>query len=266
MTSPTLAKRDVCSRTLRSVSETPQAPAENSVPTPPYEEHIGATRQYVRDIILGVNDGLVSTFLLVAAVVGGGLGATEVLLTGVAGALAGMVSMAAGEYLATKSQEEVFEAEMALETFHMKYHRDHEREELREMFGDMGLAGEDLDRVVEIIDSNDEAMMGVMAAVEFGVVETERRSPWLAALTSGGLFLLGALPSVVPFAFTDDTGTGLLIAGFLAGIGLFSVGAWKTLLTRKNALVSGLENLAIGLGGGAVAFAVGRAFDVLLIS
>ena len=77
-----------------------------------YEPHIGGSRQYMRDIILGVNDGLVSTFLLVSGVVGGGLEATQVLLTGIAGAVAGMVSMAIGEYLATKSQEEAFDAEL----------------------------------------------------------------------------------------------------------------------------------------------------------
>ena len=99
-------------------------------PVPPddYEDHLGVSRQYMRDIILGVNDGLVSTFLLVAGVVGGGLTANQVLLTGIAGALAGMISMGVGEYLATKSQEEVFAAEMKLEAKHLKVHRDHERE------------------------------------------------------------------------------------------------------------------------------------------
>ncbi len=67
----------------------------------PYEPHIGETRQYWRDIILGLNDGLVSTFLLVVGVVGGGLETDQVLLTAVAGALAGAISIAAGEYLAT---------------------------------------------------------------------------------------------------------------------------------------------------------------------
>ena len=76
-----------------------------------YTPHIGETRQYWRDIILGVNDGLVSIFLLVVAVVSGGLGQEQVLLTAIAGAIAGAVSMAAGEYLATKSQEEVLHAE-----------------------------------------------------------------------------------------------------------------------------------------------------------
>ncbi len=94
---------------------------------PPYREHQGAHRQYVRDIILGVNDGLVSTFLLVVAVVGGGLSTDGVLLAGVAAAIAGAISMAAGEYIATKSQEEVFEGEMELEREHLKYHREVER-------------------------------------------------------------------------------------------------------------------------------------------
>ena len=70
-----------------------------------YTPHLGESRQYMRDIILGVNDGLVSTFLLVAGVVGGGLTATQVLLTGIAGAVAGMVSMGAGEYIATFKNE-----------------------------------------------------------------------------------------------------------------------------------------------------------------
>jgi hypothetical protein len=70
-----------------------------SIDQVPYVEHIGMTRQYWRDIILGVNDGLVSMLLLAAGVVGGGLDADQVLLTGVAGAIAGAVSMAAGEYL-----------------------------------------------------------------------------------------------------------------------------------------------------------------------
>lgn len=228
----------------------------------PYTEHVGPRRQYVRDIILGVNDGLVSMFLLVAGVVGGGLDADQVLLTGVAGALAGAISMAAGEYLATKSQDEVFAAEMELERVHLDHYRDHERRELREMLAALGVPEDGLDRVVAIIDSSDDAMMGVMGALEFGIVDSERRSPYLAAVASGLLFLLGSAPSVLPFVFISDTGVGLAIAGVLAGLGLFAVGAAKTLLTRKSMLVSGLENLGIGLVGATLSFFVGRLFGV----
>lgn len=243
-------------RTLRVVTDIDPAGAS----TPVYEEHVGPKRQYVRDIILGVNDGLVSMFLLVAGVVGGGLDASQVLLTGIAGALAGAVSMATGEYLATKSQDEVFDAEMALERVHLAHHRDFERDELRDMLGDLGVPEPRLDEVVDIIDSSDEAMMGIMGALEFGIVDSERRNPYLAAIVSGLLFLAGSAPSVLPFFFVTNTAIGLTIAGILAGLGLFAVGAVKTLLTRKSPIVSGLENLAIGLVGGAVSFVVGRLF------
>ena len=230
-----------------------------------YQPHIGATRQYMRDIILGVNDGLVSTFLLVSAVVGGGLDSVDVLLTGVAGAIAGMISMSVGEYIATKSQEEVFEAEIALEKDHLIHHRQHEKDQLHDMLSEVGLEGDDLDQVVEIIDANDEAMLGMHAALEFGIVETERRNPYAAAVFSGFLFLAGALPSVLPFAFIPDTGTALLTAGILSGIGLIAVGAFKTMHTGKSPLLSALENLFLGLAGGLLAYLVGKAFDALIV-
>ncbi|MEN8040757.1 MAG: VIT1/CCC1 transporter family protein [Actinomycetota bacterium] len=241
------------------------ADSENTTGTPPeYQAHIGDSRQYMRDIILGVNDGLVSTFLLVAGVVGGGLGSVQVLLTGVAGALAGMISMAIGEFLATKSQDEVFDAEIELEKIHLRDHRQHEKDQLSDMIGNMGLVGDDLDTVVDIIDSSDEAMLNMHAALEFGVVDGERRNPYAAAVASGFLFLLGALPSVIPFAIWDDTTMALLAAAVLSGIGLFFVGAIKTLQTKKNWLISGSENLALGLAAGVLSFFVGRVFEQLI--
>lgn len=234
---------------------------DDSVESHEYEPHIGRSRQYMRDIILGVNDGLVSTFLLVSGVVGGGLDATQVLLTAIAGSVAGMVSMAIGEYLATKSQEEVFDAELALERHHHEEHRDDERRQLRRMLSEHGLTGDALDTVVDIIDDDDDVMFSMHKALEFGIVDEERRSPYLAAVTSGLLFLAGALPSVIPFAIWDDTGVGLAAAAVLSGIGLFAVGMAKTLQTRKNPYLSGAENLALGLIGGAIAYAVGALVD-----
>ena len=231
-----------------------------------YEPHIGSSRQYMRDVILGVNDGLVSTFLLVSGVVGGGLSATDVLLTGIAGAIAGAISMSIGEYIATKSQEEVFDAELALEAHHLQEHREDELDQLRTMLADRGLSGDDLETVVRILDKDDETMLNMHAALEFGIVDDERRNPYLAAIASGLLFLVGALPSVIPFAVFDDTTTGLLAAAVLAGIGLFAVGALKTVQTRKNPWISGAENLALGLLGGAVAYGVGSLFDSVIRS
>jgi vacuolar iron transporter family protein len=226
-------------------------------PESTYEPHIGTTRQYWRDMVLGVNDGLVSMLLLVAGVVGGGLDAGQVLLTGIAGGIAGAVSMAAGEYLATKSQDEVLKSELTLERTHIRDHRQIELDQLREMFADMGIAESDLDGIVEAFNRSDDALLNAMAALEFGVVETERRSPIRAMLFSGVLFLAGALPSVLPFALTTDTSVGLLWAAVFAFIGLFIVGAAKTKVTRGNPFLAGGENVAIAGLGGLIAYLVG---------
>jgi VIT1/CCC1 family predicted Fe2+/Mn2+ transporter len=226
-----------------------------------YREHVGPSRQYMRDIILGVNDGLVSIFLLVAGVVGGGLVARDVLLAGIAASAAGAISMAAGEYIATKSQEEVFDSEMELEIEHMKYHREHELEEFREMFGDMGLPPEDVERVVAALDQDDDAFLKTMMALEFGVVEEERRSPYTAATLSGLLFLAGSMPSLLPFFFVDSTGLGLFIAAIGSGLSLFAVGVLKTAVTRKSWVWAGTENVLIGTVGAIISYGVGALYN-----
>ncbi len=228
---------------------------------PPFRPHVGATRQYMRDIILGVNDGLVSIFLLVTAVVGGGLSARDVLLTGLAASAAGAISMGAGEYIATKSQEEVFDSERELEVEHLKHHREIEIEEIREMFGSIGLDTEEVESIVEALDKNDEAFLKVMMALEFGVVEEERRSPHTAATLSGLLFLAGSLPSVIPFFFVESTWLGLLIAAIGSGVALFGVGIAKTFVTRKNWIWSGSENVLIAAAGALISYGVGVLYN-----
>lgn len=236
-------------------------PDDTAVEIPPYREHTGPARQYIRDIILGVNDGLVSIFLLVVGVVGGGLANREVLLAALAASVAGAVSMAAGEYMATKSQEEVFDKEMELEREHLRFHRHVERDEIREMFGDLGFPDDEIERIVTILDADDEAFLKVMMALEFGVIDAERRSPVTAMVMSGLLFLAGSLPSVLPFAFISNTGIGLLLAAIGSGIALFVVGAVKTVATHTNPITAGLENVAVAAGGAAVSYAIGSLYN-----
>lgn len=227
-----------------------------------YEPHVGASRQYWRDMILGVNDGLVSMLLLVAGVVGGGLDRRQVLVTAVAGAIAGAVSMGAGEYLATKSQSEVLKSEVDLEKTHIEHFRNLEMAQLYQLFRDMGIAEDDLANVVRAFSHNDQTLLNAMKVLEFGMVDSEERSPITAMLMSSGLFLCGAVPSVLPFLFHLRPHIALFIAGVLAAIALFAVGMVKTFITRTNPIVAGLENLAIAALGGAVAYGVGRVVGV----
>lgn len=229
--------------------------------TPPYIPHIGESRQYWRDIILGVNDGLVSTFLLVAGVTGGGLATSDILLIAIAGAVAGSISMGAGEFLATESQEEVFDREVEIEKQHIQHHRQQEVDQLWDYFRAMEIDEADLEVVVAAFSKKDVTILETMKRLEFGLVDEERRSPYLAMVASSGLFLLGSLTSVLPFLVVEDAGTGLIAAGILTGIGLFMVGAAKTRVTGLRPLPAGLKNLVIAGIGGVLAYWIGNVIN-----
>ncbi len=229
-----------------------------------YRPHVGQSRQYVRDIILGVNDGLVSTLLLVAGVVGGGLTTSQVLLTAIAGAVAGAVSMAAGEYLATQSQEEVFDREIALEQEHIRHFRNREVAQLRGFFRNMGLREEDIDPTVDAFSKDDTILLNAMKVLEFGIVDSERRRPAYAMIMAGLLFLAGALPPTLPFVFADAPYTGLLWASVLTSAALFAVGVAKTTVTDGKRFASGLQNLLIAGVGGVIAYGVGSLFGAVV--
>ena len=227
--------------------------------------HLGKHRQYWRDIILGVNDGLISTFLLVAGVAGSGLSSTDILLTAIAGALAGSVSMASGEFVATKSQNEVLKGEIGLERTHI---RDFKNEELQEVSQHLQLIGippensELHDRLMDHYDKDPEALLRLMTVLEFGILEKEERSPVTAAVTSGFLFFVGSLPSLLPFIPKDQTPRfGLLLAAIATTISLCFVGGIKTWATRGNCWSAAIENLAIAGFGGCLAYLVGKVFD-----
>ena len=238
--------------------ESPSTASDTAVP---YRPHVGQSRQYVRDIILGVNDGLVSTLLLVAGVVGGGLTTDQVLLTAITGAVAGAVSMAAGEYLATQSQEEVFDREIALEQEHIQHFRDQEVAQMREFLVDIGVADGDLHATLTGLTREDSTLLNAMKVFEFAIVDSERRSPLFAMVMSGLLFLVGALPSTVPFFFDVTPSIGLAWAAGLTAAGLFAVGWLKTSVTDTNPWRSGLQNLTIAGVGGVIAYLIGRLFN-----
>lgn len=220
------------------------------------EEH-NSLRNYMRDLILGANDGLVSLFALVIGVAGGGQLPGIVLLAGIAGAVAGAISMAIGEYISTKSQEEVYDAEVAIEREHMRKYRWHEINELKEFYEKKGFKGELLEKIIETITSDDEIFLRDMMLAEFGILEEERRSPLRATIIVGIAFLAGSLLPVVPFFFVETTGAGILVSSILSAIGLFSVGAMKSKVTRSNIFHGGSENLTLGLLGAVVTYIIG---------
>jgi VIT1/CCC1 family predicted Fe2+/Mn2+ transporter len=253
------------SRSSSSSSSSSEEEEEQLIPLST-SEHLGNHRQYWRDIILGVNDGIISTILLVAGVVGGGLSSTTtILLTTISAALAGAFSMFAGEYMATKSQNEVMHGEINLERLHLqKYHQD----EMKELDGLLELIGISpsehthlRDQLVHHYEHNFESLLKIMVALEFGMIEEEIRSPVRAGLASGLSYAIGAMPSVLPFAICTTAKAGLIAATIGAGCALMLVGAIKTWATRGHLVKSAVENLAMASVGGVLAYAVGVFFS-----
>jgi VIT1/CCC1 family predicted Fe2+/Mn2+ transporter len=155
----------------------------------------------------------------------------------------------------------VLDSELALERTHIKHFRQGEVDQLRGFFSEMAVVEEDLDDAVSIFSRNDDVLLNAMKALEFGIVDTERRSPYTAMYVSSSLFLLGSLPAVLPFAFIDSTGTALAVATVATAIGLFAVGAVKTMVTRTDPIKAGLQNLILTTFGGVLAYFIGVLVD-----
>jgi VIT1/CCC1 family predicted Fe2+/Mn2+ transporter len=255
--SRTFSDDDLASQTITDVQE-----RGLSKPVP-YTAHNGEHRQYMRDIILGINDGLVSMFLLVFGMSGGNADAHSIALASVAGAIAGAISMGLGEYIATKSQAEVIASDLELEKIHFVHHRDVELEELKVALAGLGLRGNLLNECVDTIGSKDETLLKFMQAFEFGHTEDDQRNPVVAMTFSALLFMTGALPSVIPFLTTNSVQLATIISGVLCCCTLFAVGSVKCVVTKTNWLWGGTENLLLGAFGAGFSYGIGLIFHAI---
>lgn len=224
-------------------------------------------RNYVRDLVLGFNDGLVSTYAATAGVAGAFAGAavvaggSQVGIVGVAVGVAGALSMAVGEYISTKSQREYYEAEAGREREHIQKWPELEALEVREAMEHKGLSGAALEEAVAAIVSDDEKLLDFMMREEFGLGEETQRNPWAAAGVILGAFLVGAVIPVLPY-FLAPAAEGLWWSSGASGVGLFLAGALRGRVSDLNPWKRGLEMLLLGFAAAAVTFVVGRLIGV----
>ena len=251
-------------RNASLMSESKEVENVESLDKNPVDDHFSlddaehmAFRNYMRDLILGANDGLISVFALVIGVASGVSDISIVRLAGIAGLVAGAISMAIGEYVSTKSQEQVYDAEKRIEKQHIDDYFDHERGELCEWYRKKGFEGELLEQMVDVIASDPKIMLDEMMMAEFGVIEEERRSPLLATLMVGIAFVLGSSLPVIPFFFVSSMSSGILISTILSFMGLFSVGGAKSYVTQMSVFRGGMENLILGALGALITYGIG---------
>lgn len=215
----------------------------------------------MREVIFGVNDGLVSTLSLVSAVAGAAVGRGVVLLAGVAGLLSGAISMAAGAYIATKSQREVHEAQVAQEREEVERDPAEEIEELYTLYRLKGYSEKDARRTVDRLSQNQELMLESLVRDELGLMPETFANPWLAGAQSGIAFVIGAFIPLIGYLSFGGWSAVVTSAG-ISVAALFVVGALKTLFTGLAWWRSGLEMVAIGVFATVATYGIGSLFHV----
>ncbi|WP_406051217.1 VIT1/CCC1 transporter family protein [Kribbella sp. NBC_00889] len=221
-----------------------------------HHSHRDVTGGWLRPATFGVMDGLVSNFALVAGVVGGGATGKVVIMTGLAGLVAGACSMASGEFTSVSSQTELMKAEIEVERRELQIHPEEEERELAMMYEAKGLRPELAAQVARELTVNADVALDVHVREELGVDPNDLPSPWLAAGSSFAAFALGALVPLIPFIFGAGS---VLPALLLSALGLVVTGGIVGKITARPFWYGGGRQLLLGGVSAAVTFAIGMA-------
>jgi len=240
-----------------------QPAAQGGVPgaagaeTPP-EQSRARHGNALRAGVLGSTDGLVSNLSLIAGVAGAGASNQAIVVAGVAGLVAGSLSMALGEYVSVQSARELLANELKIEAAQLAASPDAEVAELRGIYRRKGVPAQMAAELADHMVRTDRKLaLDTMAREELGFDPDELGgSPWVAAVTSLTLFALGAFVPLLPFLVAGGQGA-LIAAAILSGIVIFALGAGITVLTGMPPIRSGLRQLAFGAAAASITYGIG---------
>jgi VIT1/CCC1 family predicted Fe2+/Mn2+ transporter len=218
----------------------------------------------LRAAVLGANDGLVSNLSLVMGVAGAALDQHGILLTGLAGLVAGSCSMAMGEWLSVNSARELYQSQIATEKMELEQVPEEELEEMVLIYQAKGLSEPEARALAERMMANKDIALDTLVREELGIDPDELGgSAWSAAGASFFLFAGGAIFPIIPFLLLQ--GQAAVIGSLLlSGAALFTIGAGTSLFTGRTVLFSGVRQLVIGLAAAAVTYGIGLLFGVSL--
>ena len=224
--------------------------------------HRGMGGNALRAAVLGANDGLVSNLSLVMGVAGADLAPHAILITGLAGLMAGACSMALGEWLAVNTARESSERQIATEADELEQVPEEEKEELSLIYQAKGLPEDLAKSLAERLIANKKTALDTLVREELGIDPDELGgSPWGAATASFALFSLGAIFPVAPY-FTFAGASAVIASLAASGVALFLIGAGTTLFTGRSVWFSGARQLLVGFVAAGVTFSLGKLIGV----
>ena len=221
----------------------------------------GPPASYLRDWVYGGIDGSITTFAIVAGVVGADLSSRVVLILGIVNVLADGFSMAAANFSSTRTEIEEYQHKRRMEERHVELHPEGEREEVRQIFEAKGFAGNDLDRAVEVITAERDRWIDTMMTEEHGLPAISR-SPWKSSIATFLAFVFCGLVPIMPFAITLPH--AITTSAIMTGIVFFTIGSIRSRWSLKNWWLAGCETLAIGSSAAVVAYVAGDFLKYLI--
>ncbi len=239
----------------------PAAPLEHNHSAAEIRERLARDTRgnYLRDWIYGGIDGTITTFAIVAGVVGADMPGTVVLVLGLANLIADGFAMGAGNYSSTKADLDDYQRLLAIERKHIAVEPTGEREEIRQIFALKGFSGAELERIVDVISSDEDLWARTMAVEEYGLSPAVK-SPVVAALSTSAAFVLCGLVPLVSYLVAYSEAWCAIATGFV----FFAIGALKSRWSLAGWVRSGTETLLIGMSAASLSFGIGYGLRTLV--
>jgi vacuolar iron transporter family protein len=214
------------------------------------------SRARIREFVFGIQDGLISTVGLLAGIQGATENTLVVIIAGLTAMFSGAISMAAGSYLSSGAQKEIFDKELREAEKLAEREPYMAAEGLLRALGEEGLSKEQSYRMVKVLSQQRNVFMRTFQEKVFGLGSAEINRPLQAALVMGLSFIMGATIPILPYMISSGL-TALYISALLGGITLFGVGAFKGKLAGKSVILSGLEFFLVAVGAAGAGYLIG---------
>ena len=228
--------------------------------TPHVERHFTAT-EAVRDVVIGMSDGLTVPFALAAGLSAAVTSSSLIVTAGLAEVAAGAIAMGLGGYLAAKTDIEHFDAEVARERREIAEVPHREVAEVESVMRGFGLDGKPLERVVASSTADRDRWVEFMMRFEVGIERPDPRRAFTSAFTIGGAYIVGGLVPLVPYMLVPAVPDAMVWSVISTGVALLAFGAIKGRFTGTNLVRSAIQTLVVGGLAAGAAFGLAHAFS-----
>lgn len=248
--------KDLLQRKEKYISENPQYRQWEGM----YHKH--TVGRYIGDFIYGANDGLITTFAIVAGSVGASLSPTVIIILGFANILADGISMGASNYLGARSEKDYAKAQREKEEWEVEHLRDIEVDEIREIFEKKGFGGRDLERAVAIVTADKKVWVDMMMREELDIIEDPKDDPKKHGMMTFAAFVVAGILPLFPYlVLASNNFMASVIVGLIA---LFVIGGSRTFVTAVSFIRGGVEMFLIGSTAAGAAYIVGYLIEKMV--